>query len=109
MCLPVDDSFRTVWVEDGKDSKLRTSRLELSLDLALDVRSPLQVCEAVDEMQILHSLFLTWSQGPASSMLTPSLVHPEDVSPFRSTDSPAWSMVASDSSLGPAQGRTPSA
>lgn len=41
MCLPVHDSFRTVWVEDGRDSKLGTSRLGLSLDLALDMRSSL--------------------------------------------------------------------
>lgn len=54
MCLPVDDSFRTVWVEDSQDSKLGTSRLGLSLDVALDVRSSLQDCEAVDEMQSLH-------------------------------------------------------
>ena len=109
MCLPVDDSFRTVWIEDGKDSKLGTNRLRLSLDVALDVRSSLQDCEAVAEMQSLHSLFPTWGQGPASSMLTPSLLHPECVSPFCSTDSTAWSMMASDSSLVSTQGRIPSA
>lgn len=50
MCLPEDDSFRTVWVEERNDSKIEPSRLQLNLDVALDMGSSLQDREAVDEM-----------------------------------------------------------